>query len=81
MYTVKSVKTFHGHDGYGWECNLYNGKQKLLLLLKMVMAVSLNFIGQRRQFQRQTQQDQQTSINLSLNHFVKLYLNGTVLEK
>ena len=23
MYAVKSVKTFHGHDGHGWECKLY----------------------------------------------------------
>lgn len=23
-YSVKAVKTFHGHDGVGWECSLYN---------------------------------------------------------
>lgn len=24
QYTVKGVKTFHGHDGGCWECSLYN---------------------------------------------------------
>tara|TARA_R110002020_G_scaffold222268_1_gene430742 strand:+ start:672 stop:1232 length:561 start_codon:yes stop_codon:yes gene_type:complete len=27
-YSVKAVHTFHGHDGYGWECNLYNEQNK-----------------------------------------------------
>ena len=33
MYTVKAVKTFHGHDGYGWECKLYNSANKAVALV------------------------------------------------
>ena len=33
MYTVKSVKTFHGHDGYGWECKLYNSANKAVAVV------------------------------------------------
>ncbi len=28
-YSVKGVKTFRGHDGYGWEASLYNGKKRV----------------------------------------------------
>jgi len=43
MYTVKSVKTFHGHDGYGWECNLYNGKQKIATVVEDGYGGELKF--------------------------------------
>tara|TARA_R110000868_G_scaffold104075_1_gene286224 strand:+ start:318 stop:770 length:453 start_codon:yes stop_codon:yes gene_type:complete len=43
MYTVKSVKTFHGHDGYGWECNLYNGKQKIATVVEDGWGGELKF--------------------------------------
>jgi hypothetical protein len=32
-YTVKGVKTFHGHDGYGWECSLYNPEGKRVAIV------------------------------------------------
>ena len=28
-YSVKAVKSFEGHDGYGFNCNLYRGKKKI----------------------------------------------------
>lgn len=28
-YSVKAVKMFQGHDGYGFNCNLYRGKKKI----------------------------------------------------
>ena len=43
MYTVKSVKTFHGHDGYGWECNLYNDKQKIATVVEDGYGGELKF--------------------------------------
>ena len=43
MYTAKSVKTFHGHDGYGWECNLYNGKQKIATVVEDGWGGELKF--------------------------------------
>ena len=43
MYTVKSVKTFHGHDGYGWECNLYNDKQKIATVVEDGWGGELKF--------------------------------------
>ena len=43
MYTVKSVKTFHGHDGYGWECNLYNDKQKIATVVEDGCGGELKF--------------------------------------
>ena len=33
QYQVKAVKTFHGHDGYGWECKLYcHGKSVAIVV-------------------------------------------------
>jgi hypothetical protein len=32
-YSVKAVRTFHGHDGYGWECNLYNVQNKKIAVV------------------------------------------------
>ncbi len=42
-YTVKAVKTFHGHDGYGWECNLYFGKKKVCLVVEDGYGGGLQF--------------------------------------
>ena len=32
-YQVKAVKTFHGHDGYGVECKLYNPEGKFIAIV------------------------------------------------
>jgi hypothetical protein len=29
-YSVKAIKSFHGHDGYGWECKLYDPANKFV---------------------------------------------------
>lgn len=42
-YTIKAVKTFHGHDGYGWEANLYHGKTKIALVVEDGYGGGLQF--------------------------------------
>ena len=32
-YSVKAVRTFHGHDGFAWECNLYNDQSKKIAVV------------------------------------------------
>jgi hypothetical protein len=34
---------FHGHDGYGWECNLYNDKQKIATVVEDGYGGELKF--------------------------------------
>ena len=34
MYAVKAVKTFHGHDGHGWECKLYRDGKSVAVVVE-----------------------------------------------
>jgi len=43
MYSLKAVKTFHGHDGNGWEANLYHDKKKVALVVEDGWGGELQF--------------------------------------
>jgi hypothetical protein len=42
-YSVKAVKTFHGHDGYGWECKLYADKTFIAFVVEDGWGGELQF--------------------------------------
>ena len=42
-YQVKAVKTFHGHDGHGWECKLYCDDKRVALVVEDGYGGELNF--------------------------------------
>ena len=43
MYQVKAVKTFHGHDGHGWECKLYRDGKRVALVVEDGWGGGLQF--------------------------------------
>ena len=43
MYQVKAVKTFHGHDGHGWECKLYCDGKRVALVVEDGWGGGLQF--------------------------------------
>jgi hypothetical protein len=42
-YTIKAIKTFHGHDGYGWECKLYADKKCVAFVVEDGYGGDLQF--------------------------------------
>ena len=42
-YSVKAVKTFHGHDGKGWECKLYRDGKSIALVVEDGWGGGLQF--------------------------------------
>lgn len=42
-YSVKAVKTFHGHDGNGWECKLYRDGKSIALVVEDGWGGGLQF--------------------------------------
>jgi len=43
MYQVKAVKTFHGHDGHGWECKLYRDGKAVAIVVEDGYGGELKF--------------------------------------
>jgi len=43
MYQVKAVKTFHGHDGHGYECKLYRDGKRVALVVEDGWGGGLQF--------------------------------------
>jgi hypothetical protein len=66
MYNVKAVKTFHGHDGYGWEANLYKGGKKVATVVEDGWGGNLKFY-----FEGETKEQRVTQDEIDLNDFCK----------